>query len=74
MYIWSHVSFWEINCCADMAITYEMNMKELRTEHTDADRLMTERQNVHCLPRLFYTFGLLDRTANAKAEESRNSK
>jgi hypothetical protein len=44
----------------------KMNMKELGMENKGADRLMTERQNVHCLPRPFYTFGLLDRTANVK--------
>lgn len=49
--------------------TFEMNMKELSTKNTGADRIITEKQNVHCLLRLFYTFGLLDRTANAEAEE-----
>jgi hypothetical protein len=50
-----------------------MNMKELSTENTGADRIITEKQNVRCLPRPFHTFGLLDRTANAKAEESKSS-
>ncbi len=47
----------------------ETNMNDSIIENMGADRMIAEKQNVHCLLRPFYTFGLLDRTANAEAEE-----
>lgn len=42
-------------------------------ENTGADRVIPEKQNVHCLLRLFYTSGPLGRTTNARAEESKST-
>jgi len=48
-------------------------MRDLDTENTGADRIITEKQNVPCLPRLFCKSGLLSRTTNAKAKEPAGS-
>ena len=53
--------------------TDAMNMSFSSSENLGADRIINEKQNVHCLPRLFCKSGLLARTTNAKAKEPASS-